>query len=65
MILTTTQPTKQDFKVLIDQLESGLQDVLKAKHVDFVKAEKLQNLIGNCIDMYNNDNPEWSKFIQS
>lgn len=54
--------TKADFKTLIDQLESQMQVFLKAK--DLIRANKLQNLIGSCIDEYNNDNPEFQKLFE-
>lgn len=43
--------TKPELKKLIDQLEFGMDDILKSG--DIVKANKLNVLIGKCIDLYN------------
>lgn len=44
------QLSKQDVKILIDQLEGGMSDILKNGEID--KANKLNILIGNVIDIY-------------
>lgn len=49
---------KEDLKTLIDQLESGMSDVLKSN--DTKKAEALNELIGKVIDVYN-ETPETKK----
>ncbi len=41
----------EEIKVLIDQLESGMQDILKVEK-NLPRAVKMQELIGMCIDLY-------------
>jgi hypothetical protein len=43
--------TAEQINNLIGQLEAGMQDVLKVEK-NIPKAIKLQNLIGDCIDIY-------------
>ncbi len=43
--------SKADVKVLIDQLETAMNGVLKSG--DMEKAHKLNKLIGDCIDILN------------
>ena len=45
----TTLP-KADFKVLIDQLEEAMHDLLKQGNM--IKAMQLNKLLGDCIDIY-------------
>lgn len=42
---------KEQLSVLINQLESGMDDILRSG--DMVKANKLNVLIGKVIDLYN------------